>query len=143
MLAESVSRRMRKHDLKGVTLAISVRTNELETFTRQCKMPCPTSVSNEFIKYAMELFTANYSWEKPIRSIGLSVTDFDYDMVPQFDLEKTIEQREKLECLEKAVDKLKDRYGNYCIQKGTALFDKGLSQFNPFEEHTIHPISVM
>lgn len=143
VLAESVSRRMREHDLKGVTLAISVRTNELETFTRQCKMPCPTSVSNEFIKYAMELFTANYDWSTPIRSIGLSVTDFDYDMVPQFDLNKTVERREKLERLERAVDKLKDRYGNYCVQKGTALCDKGLSHFNPFEEHTIHPISMV
>lgn len=143
VLAESVARRMREHQLKGTTLSISVRNKDLESFTRQCRMASPTCVSNEFIKYAMELFTANYSWDKPIRSIGLSVTDFDYDSVYQFDFSGSVERREKLERLELAVDKLKDRYGNYCIQKATVLCDDTLGHFNPFEEHTIHPISVL
>lgn len=143
VLAESVARRMREHGLKGTTLSISVRNSDLESFTRQCKLPSPTNVSNEIIKYAMDLFYANYNWEKPIRSIGISVTDFDYDGILQFDLGGTVEHREKLERLETAVDRLKNRYGNYCIQKGTALCDKELSLFNPFEEHTIHPVSVM
>lgn len=142
VLAESVSRRMRKHDLKGVTLAISVRDCELNTFTRQCKMQAPTNVSNELIKNAMELFTANYHWEKPIRSLGLSVTDFEYDGSLQYDLSGSVEKREKLERLETAVDRLKDRYGNYCVQKATALYDENLSHFNPFEEHTIHPVCI-
>lgn len=142
VLAESVSRRMRKHDLKGITLAISVRDCELNTFTRQCKMQAPTNVSNELIKNAMELFTSNYHWEKPIRSLGLSVTDFEYDGILQYDLSGSVEKREKLERLETAVDKLKDRYGNYCVQKATALYDENLSHFNPFEEHTIHPVCI-
>lgn len=143
VLAESVARRMREHNLKGTTLTISVRNNELDSFTRQCRMPAPTNVSNELIKYAMELFKANYSWDNPIRSIGMSVTDFDYDNILQFDLSGSVYRREKLEKLETAVDRLKNKYGNYCVQKGTALCDKGLSQFNPFEDHTIHPVSVM
>lgn len=142
VLADSVARRMREHGLKGVTLTISVRNSELVTFTRQCKLPSPTNVSNEFVKNAMELFRANYSWEKPIRSLGLSVTDFDYDGAVQYDLSGSAEKREKLERLETAVDKLKNRYGNYCVQKATALCDEGLSHFNPFEEHTIHPVCI-
>lgn len=142
VLAESVARRMREHNLKGTTLSISVRDSDLNTFTRQCKMQSPTNVSNEFIKSAMGLFKANYNWEKPIRSLGLCVTDFDYDNVLQFDFSGSAEKREKLERLETAVDRLKDRYGNFCIQKATALCDKGLSHFNPFEEHTIHPVSM-
>lgn len=142
VLADSVARRMREHGLKGVTLTISVRSSELVTFTRQCKLTSPTNVSNEFVKNAMELFRANYSWEKPIRSLGLSVTDFDYDGAVQYDLSGSAEKREKLERLETAVDKLKNRYGNYCVQKATALCDEGLSHFNPFEEHTIHPVCI-
>lgn len=143
VLAESVARRMREHGLKGVTLTISVRDNELVSFTRQCKMTAPTNVSNELIKYAMTLFEANYHWEKPIRSIGLSVTDFDYDDIVQYDLSKSAQKRERLERLEYAVDKLRCRYGSFCVQKGTALFDTQLSRFNPFEEHTIHPVSLL
>ncbi|MDE6470289.1 MAG: DNA polymerase IV [Eubacterium sp.] len=142
VLAESVARRMRKHQLKGVTLTISVRDNELNTFTRQCHMPAPTNVSTEFLKYAMSLFKANYNWDKPIRSIGLSVTDFDYDYALQFDLAGTAQKREKLEQLETAVDKLKDRYGNYCIQKAASLNDKELSHFNPYDKQTLHSFYV-
>ena len=142
VLAESVARRMRKHQLKGVTLTISVRDNELNTFTRQCHMPAPTNVSTEFLKYAMSIFRANYHWDKPIRSIGLSVTDFDYDYALQFDLAGTAQKRERLEHLETAVDKLKDRYGNYCIQRATALNDKELSHFNPYDKQTLHSFYV-
>lgn len=142
VLAESVARRMRSHNLKGVTLAISIRNRSLETITRQCKMPCPTNISNELIHYAMELFSANYHWKEPIRSVGISVTDFNFDGSIQFDLSGSVERREKLELLEKAVDSLKQRYGSCCVQKCTSLFDRGLSQFNPFEEHTVHPVSV-
>lgn len=143
VLAESVARRMRQGGYKGTTLSISVRSNKLECFTRQCRLAAPTNVSNELIEAAMKLFNANYHWENPIRSLGISVTDFDYDYVYQYDLSKTVQQREKLENLENAVDRLKDRYGNFCIQKGTALIDTGLSHFNPFEEHTIHPVSLL
>lgn len=143
VLAESVARRLRQSGYKGTTLSISVRSNNLESFTRQCKLKTPTNVSNELIKSAMELFTVNYKWERPIRSIGLSVTDFDFDEVVQYDISGSAQKREKLERLENAVDKLKDRYGNYCIQKGTALFDTKLSHFNPFEDHTIHPVSLL
>jgi DNA polymerase-4 len=91
----------------------------------------------------MALFRANYNWERPIRSLGLSVTDFEFDMPVQYDLSGSAQKREKLERLEIAVDNLKNRYGNYCVQKGTALCDEGLSHFNPFEDHTIHPVSVL
>lgn len=143
VLSESVARRMREHNLKGTTLTISVRNNQLDTFTRQCKMESPTNISGEFVLYAMKLFESNYNWDNPIRSIGLSVTDFDYDNIIQFDLAGKAQHREKLEKLETAVDKLKNRYGNFCVQKASVLCDTQLSRFNPFEEHTIHPVSAM
>lgn len=143
VLAESVARRMREHNLKGTTLSISMRDSDLKSCTRQCKLPAPTNVSNELIQYAMNLFCVNYSWEKPLRSIGLSVTDFDYDDAVQFDLGGTVERRAKLELIETAVDKLKNKYGSYCVQKGSTLYDRELSHFSPFEENTIHPVSLL
>ncbi len=134
VLAESVARRMRKHMLKGTTLCIWVRTNELESFTRQCRLPAPTNASSEIIEHAMRLFRANYDWEKPIRSMGVSVTDFADDEFCQFDLSGSVEHREKLERLDKAVDALKERYGSYCIQRGSILAKTDLSHFNPFEK---------
>lgn len=141
VLAESVARRMRDLNLKGTTLSIYVRDKELNSFTRQCKMSSPTNVSLEITDNAMNLFIDNYDWKLPIRSLGISMTDFDYDEIIQFDLSKSVEKREKLEKIDTAVDTLKDRYGNFCIQRGMQLIDTELSHFNPYDDHTIHPVS--
>lgn len=141
VLAESVARRMRDLNLKGTTLSIYVRDKELNSFTRQCKMSSPTNVSLEITDNAMKLFIDNYDWKLPIRSLGISMTDFDYDEIIQFDLSKSVEKREKLEKIDTAVDTLKDRYGNFCIQRGMQLIDTELSHFNPYDDHTIHPVS--
>ena len=141
VLAESVARRMRNLGLKGTTLSIYVRDKNLGSFIRQCKLPAPTNVSGELIENAMRLFIANYDWKLPIRSLGITVTDFDFDFISQFDFSKTIEKREKLEKIDTAVELIKDRYGSYCIGRGTTLIDKELSHFSPYDDHNIHPVS--
>ena len=141
VLAEIVARRMRNLGLKGTTLSIYVRDKNLGSFIRQCKLPAPTNVSGELIENAMRLFIANYDWKLPIRSLGITVTDFDFDFISQFDFSKTIEKREKLEKIDTAVELIKDRYGSYCIGRGTTLIDKELSHFSPYDDHNIHPVS--
>lgn len=139
VLCESVSTRLREKGLKGRVVTIYVRDKELSSFSRQMKIPANTDISTEIFYYAMKLFCANYFWNKPIRSLGVSVGDFDVTY-EQFDFEKTVENREKQERLETAVDSLRRRFGNYCIGRACQLKDTELSKFNPHEEHIIHPV---
>ena len=139
VLCESVSTRLREKGLKGRVVTIYVRDKELSSFSRQMKIPANTDISTEIFYYAMKLFCANYFWNKPIRSLGVSVSDFDVTY-EQFDFEKTVENREKQERLEAAVDSLRRRFGNYCIGRACQLKDTELSKFNPHEEHIIHPV---
>ena len=139
VLCESVSTRLREKGLKGRVVTIYVRDKELSSFSRQMKIPANTDISTEIFYYAMKLFCTNYFWNKPIRSLGVSVSDFDVTY-EQFDFEKTVENREKQERLETAVDSLRRRFGNYCIGRACPLKDTELSKFNPHEEHIIHPV---
>ena len=139
VLCESVSARLREKELKGRVVTIYVRDKELSSFSRQMKIPANTDISTEIFCYAMKLFCTNYFWNKPIRSLGVSVSDFDVTY-EQFDFEKTVENREKQERLETAVDSLRRRFGNYCIGRACQLKDTELSKFNPHEEHIIHPV---
>ena len=139
VLCESVSARLREKGLKGRVVTIYVRDKELSSFSRQMKIPANTDISTEIFYYAMKLFRTNYFWNKPIRSLGVSVSDFDVTY-EQFDFEKTVENREKQERLETAVDSLRRRFGNYCIGRACQLKDTELSKFNPHEEHVIHPV---
>lgn len=140
VLCESVSTRLREQGLKGRTISIWVRDTELAGFTRQKALPFCTNVSTEILKTAMELFSANYDWKNHIRSLGVSVSDFDFDLCEQFDFSKTVENREKQEKIEETVDALKRRFGNYCIQRASQLERRDLSGFNPHDEHIIHPV---
>lgn len=139
VLCESVSTRLREKGLKGRVVTIYVRDKELSSISRQMKIPANTDISTEIFYYAMKLFRTNYFWNKPIRSLGVSVSDFDVTY-EQFDFEKTVENREKQERLETAVDSLRRRFGNYCIGRACQLKDTELSKFNPHEEHIIHPV---
>jgi len=71
VLAESVAARLRKHGLKCTTVSISMRDTDLLSFERQGKLNGPTFVSNDIAQKALELFTANYRSNKPIRSLGV------------------------------------------------------------------------
>lgn len=140
VLSESVATRLREQGLKGKTLSISVRDKNLSTFIRQQQMKAHTDISTEILDNAMQLFVANYSWSCPVRSIGISVSDFDVEQAVQLDFSGTVQHREKLEKIETTVDCLKKRFGNYCIQRACQLGDRELSRFNPHDEHIIHPI---
>ncbi len=140
VLCESVSTRLREQGLKGKTITIWVRDNKLNSFTRQKRMKTYTDISTELFENAMQLFLDNYNWSFGIRSLGISVNDFDFEY-EQFDFAKTVEKRDKLEKIETTIDCLKRRFGNYCIVRACQLEDRELSGFNPHDEHIIHPIS--
>ncbi|MDY3988797.1 MAG: DNA polymerase IV [Massilioclostridium sp.] len=145
VLAESVARRMREHGFKGRLISINVRDSGLLSFTRQHKIKKYTCLASEIAEEAMRLFRANYHWQSPIRSIGISVSDFEHEasVLPQLDLFTDESKRIKRENLERTMDSLKHRFGNYSVQRASLLTDPDLTGFDPYSDHTIHPISFL
>ena len=140
VLSESVAQRLREQGFRGRTVTISVRDVGLVSFTRQKKLPRPTNLSTEILEAGMALFRANYNWNAHIRSLGISVSDFDFEYFEQFDFAGTAQRREKEEKIEYAIDNLRRRFGQYCIQRACQLQTTDLSEFNPHDEHIIHPV---
>lgn len=142
VLAESVSRRMREQGLKGRVVSVSVRSSNLEQFSRQKKLEHYTNLTDEILKTSFTLFLENYRWNVYIRSVGICVSDFAGESVSeQIDLFKNNEKREKLERLEKTVDNLRERFGSYSVQRACLLSDESITRFDPHDDHTIHPVS--
>lgn len=140
VLGESVARRLREQGLRGKTVTISLRDKNLYHFTRQGQMKAHTDVSSEIIETAIKIFSENYKWGNPLRSVGISVSGFDMDEAVQLDLSGSVEKRDKLEKLENAVDIIRRRFGNYSVQRASMLKKTDLSRFNPHDDHTIHPL---
>ena len=144
LLAESVSARLRENHFVGDVIEISVRDNELHSFTRQRKVSMPTNITSEIGSYAMQIFKDNYNWNKPIRSIGVRVADLMTDMVPvQLDLFNNQERRDRQHKMDLAVDEIRRRFGYYSIQRGMMYQDWRLSSVNAKDDHTVHPHGYM
>lgn len=144
ILCDSVCRRMREQGFMARTVEISIRDNELNSFTRQCTLDDYTNLTKEITLAALQLFRRNYKMQRPLRSIGVSTTDFVHDNIPrQISILKNEEKLIQNKQLDKTVDILKKRFGNYVLRPAVLLNDKELSVFNPKEDHTIHPVSYL
>ncbi|MBQ3163827.1 MAG: DNA polymerase IV [Lachnospiraceae bacterium] len=140
ILAESVAARLRENGFKCRVVEISVRDNELFPFTRQRKIDHATNVTREIAEEAFRLFQENYTWKKPIRSLGVRGADLVNDNYwEQIDLFSSVEFREKQMKVDTAVDDIRRRFGFYSVQRGLMYFDNMLSAVDAKAEHTVHP----
>ena len=143
VLADSVARRMREQGLSCMLVSITVRDNSLCSFTRQKKLLSYTDITSEILSTALALFKESYSWKKPVRSLGLSVSELTCkDSGTQLSLFEDNKKRLRQESLDKTTDALKNRFGNFIINPAVMLKDTTLSGFNPKADHTIHPVAL-
>lgn len=140
VLADSVAERLRRHNLKGRTIQIYVRSCDLASVERQAQLPHYTFVSSEIAEKAYEIFLASWDWSRTIRTFGVRVTGVvTADTCMQlsfFDSERLIRR----ELLEKSMDGIRSRFGHYSVQRALLISSGGLNA-NPVEENVIHPVS--
>ena len=143
-LSESVSARLRENNFACNVVEISVRDNELYSFTRQKKISNPTDITNEIAETALELFRENYKWEKTIRSIGVRASDLTNPCcATQLSLFVDEAYRDKLRRADRTVDEIRRRFGYKSIQRGLMYCDRTLSAVNAKDDHTVHPHGYM
>lgn len=144
VLCDSVCRRMREQGLMARTVGISVRDNELNTFTRQCTLDDYTNITSTITKAVVELFKRSYNMQRPLRSIGINATDFVHDNIPhQISILQHTENIISNENLDKTLDLLKKRFGSYVVRPAVLLSDNLLSGFSPKDDHTTYPIGYL
>ena len=141
LLSESVCARLREAGARCTVVELEVRDAALERFTRQQRLAAPTDDGLELSRAAMALFRENYTWPRPVRSIGVRGSELVYGWQQaqlSFDPDETRRQRRAQ--LDRAVDGIRRRYGYRSI--GRALFgtDPVLGKINPKDDHTVHPI---
>jgi DNA polymerase-4 len=92
-----VGRRLREQGFCAKTVCINVRNKDLFTYTHQKKLENYTDITKVIQDNALILFKESYNWSKPIRSIGVSVSDLapsnSCSQISLFEDEKT---RQKL-----------------------------------------------
>lgn len=139
LLSESVASRLRESGLgKAKTVKLTVTDNSLLTYGKQTKLEKPTRSAVDIANCAYNLFETLYTWERPVRGIGVSVCDFILG-AEQLSFSFDAEKEEKIDKLDLAVDKIRKKYGNKSVQRARILQDKKWSSADIKEEHVIHP----
>lgn len=140
VLADSVARRLREHGMLCRNVSVSVRDADLTSFTRQVSLDNPIGSSNALTKYGMEMIFASLKSPFSIRSIGIAAADLcTTDKSVQFDIFGNAQKEEKEIIIEETVDKLKFRFGSGCVKRASLLKEVSLTDFSPYDEHTVHP----
>jgi DNA polymerase-4 len=115
-LSEQVGRRLRKADLRGSTVKIKLRWSDFTTITRQVTLSSATDNDHRINQTAQRLFRENWPSGRPVRLIGVGVSNLE-DGLQQLQLWESDEKKRSRK-LQHTLDDLRDRFGDGAIQRG-------------------------
>ena len=140
LLSESVAERLREQGLRGRTVSLWVRDCDLSGLSVQRKLREHTALASEICRCALSLFRENYRWAKPIRSLGVSVSDLEFEGGDEQLTMFPDDARERRYELETAVGDIRRRFGHFAIQRACLIGYREFGAINPRDDHTIHPV---
>ena len=140
LLAESVAERLREQGLRGRTVNLWVRDCDLSGFGVQRKLRSATALASEICGCALSLFREHYRWAKPIRSLGVSVSELEFSGGDEQLTMFPDTRRERRYELESAVGDIRRRFGHFAIQRACLIGCREFGAINPRDDHTIHPV---
>ena len=124
-LAEQVAVRLRKCALKATSLQVTIRDSRFKDICRQRPLEYPTCSARELSAAALAILDQSWRTGVPIRALtitaqGLVPEEEAHEQIGLFGAENTA-QREKNERIERAVDGIRERFGNGAVRKGIML----------------------
>ena len=121
-MCDDLSQRMRKEEKMSelVSLYIGYSKNNMGGFSRQMSLLHPTDDTEELFTALMEIYN-EYIEDYPIRRIGISFGKLSLSGFKQMDMFEDSKKQETNHELFKAMDKLKDKYGNNILLRASAL----------------------
>ena len=113
-MTEKICYELRKEQKATGCVAIKIRYPDFETNSRQVSIS-PTSADDEIIPVAKALFHQLYKKGKPIRLLGVRLSDFSNDFM-QANLFHDTKRKNNLY---KVVDEVKNRFGKGSVQRAS------------------------
>ncbi|MBZ0281417.1 MAG: DNA polymerase IV [Anaerolineae bacterium] len=118
-LSDGVGRRLRKDGLQGTTIKLKLRWSDFTTFTRQVTLPHPTHHDNEIYDAALALLEKAWQKGRAVRLIGVGVSSFEGGAFQRGLWDEPVSEED--ERLESTLDKLRDRFGESIVKRGSDL----------------------
>jgi len=86
LLVNSICVRLKKHHLKACCVSVCMKNNQFDTIIRQGSIQYPTDHINIIFNKSYALFSKNYNWSHPLRSLGVRVDNLHTNEYQQLSL---------------------------------------------------------
>lgn len=129
-LAETVAGRLRRDNVKIEVISVSIRYDDLSFSGHQKVLAQPTNITNEIKEAACRLF--DELWDgRPVRHLGIHTGKVREAMqMRQLSLFEDCEKYEKLEKLDQAIDRIRERFGADVIKRAVFANQHRLDHMN-------------
>lgn len=117
-LSETVSSRLRSHNLLCREVAVTIKTSDFRVYTHQKKLTSYIDCTNAIFDISKEIFKECWKNE-PIRLLGIRTGDFSEDDFNQISINENIWEKERQ--AEIAIDKIRSRFGENSIKRSSLL----------------------
>ena len=122
-LSDTVAGRLRKYQLKAGGVKVDIKDPQFKNISRQKQLIMPTNLTSDIKKTAMEIIKNSWNFKHPVRLItitAISLCNEDADIQLSF-FDSDRKETEKKESVEKAVDAIREKFGNNAITYGQIL----------------------
>lgn len=136
-LSQNVSKRLRDENLFATGVQISVRDVRFVNRQFQCQLGCSTQSASEIARAATELFISNYTWDYMVRAVtvrAINLSDTPY--FQQLDFYTDHSKIEKRKCIDDAVMKLRDKFGEEIIFNCCLMNEEKIPRLTSNEKQT-------
>lgn len=116
-LADITSARMRADGMKATCVSVTVRDVDFNDRSHQRKISNPTDITTEIYDICERLIGELWDMKKPLRLLGVSLTDVVSEDEVQLSLFDT-DKKEKERAIDKTVDSIRRRFGKDMIVRG-------------------------
>ncbi len=122
-LSDKVAGRLRRYKLKCQGVKVDIKDPWFKTISRQKQLSSPTNLAEEICKTALEIIKKSWGTQKPIRLLTITgINLVEEDAPAQLSLfDDNGDDREKKEQVERAMDRIREKYGGSAITYGSII----------------------
>jgi DNA polymerase-4 len=117
-IAEKVCQRLRLGGYVGKTVSLNLRDPQLHNYHWSASIRERTDITEEIYQLAIKLFESHWPKNRKVRLVGVTVSNLERKQYEQLDI---FSDKEKYRKLNRAVDDIRQRFGNLSIQRGSSI----------------------
>lgn len=119
-LCDNVGRRLRARGLACQTVQLTIRDPEFHNRSRQVTLAQPTNATRALFETTLALLRAHWPMDKPVRLLTVTAANLlpenqSCEQLSLFDSTADVQSRQKQRDLDRAVDALRQKFGNQSI----------------------------